>query len=286
MTATRDRRSDLDNDPVHPSWGERPALGSRAVPWWGAVLLAFVLTLAGTVIDLKTSGSLNWVFKVAYVLGCVLAVTLVKRRSLFGPMVQPPLIMAVVAAPTLALFTGGSSGGLMGKAIAVGPPLIGNFPVMAVATVLTLVIGGIRMVLQRKPALDSEEDSAEERPRPRRPEPAAKGTSTRQPAARPRPNAQPPARERERPPGPARDRAERPERADRPDRGDRPPPPRGGAGGRGVPPGGRPAPGAGGPVRGAGGQGRPAPGRGRPAAGGRPPQPPPRRPRRPEDDEY
>lgn len=279
MTATRDRRSDLDTDPGPSSWGERPAFGSRAVPWWGAVLLALVLTLAGTVVDLKSSGSLGWIFKVTYVLGCVLGVILVKRRSLFGPMVQPPLIMAVVAAPVLVLLSGGSAQGLIGKAMAVGTPLIGNFPVMAVATVLTLVIGAIRLILQRKPVLDDDEDDR----RPvRRPEPPTKavpprGAAPRPAGAKPRP-PQPSPRERER-----IDR-ERPDRADR----DRQPPQRGGTGGRGAPGGGpvrRPAPGE----SARGGQGRPAaPGRGgtgRPAGGGRPPQPPPRRPRRP-DDEY
>ena len=34
VTATRDRRSDLDTEPRTSSWGDAPAFGSRAMPWY------------------------------------------------------------------------------------------------------------------------------------------------------------------------------------------------------------------------------------------------------------
>lgn len=247
------------------------------MPWWGAVLTALVLTAAGALLNELTSKALGLPFQVLYTIGCVLAVTFVRRRSLFGPMVQPPLIMIIVAGVVLALFAG-ASGGLAAKALAIGPALIGNFPVMAIATVLTVVIGAIRLILQRKPRPDEDEDFPPAARAVRR-EPS--GREDREPPRRepaPRPAG---ARSRPAPP-PARDR-ERPDR----DRQQPPPPPRQVPPGRGAAPG-RPAPGGqrgGMPPRPA------APGRGgggRPAGGGqgRPPQPPPRRPRRPDDDEY
>ncbi|MFC0547353.1 DUF6542 domain-containing protein [Kutzneria chonburiensis] len=253
------------------------------MPWWGAVLTALALTAVGALFDELTNKTLGLPFQVLYTIGCVLAVTFVRRRSLFGPMVQPPLIMIIVAGVVLGLFAGGASSGLAAKAIAIGPPLIGNFPVMAIATVLTVVIGAVRLILQRKPKPGEDDDFP---PPVRSVRRDSAGRDDREP---PRREAPRPAGARSRPtPPPGRDR----ERMDR-DRQQPPPPQRQVPPNRGGAPGGRPpAPGGGGGQRG-GMPPRPAaPGRGggagggRPAGGqGRPPQPPPRRPRRP-DDEY
>jgi hypothetical protein len=251
------------------------------MPWWGAVLTALALTAVGALFDELTSKTLGLPFQVLYTIGCVLAVTFVRRRSLFGPMVQPPLIMIIVAGVVLALFAAGGSGGIAAKALAVGPALIGNFPVMAIATVLTVVIGAVRLILQRKPKPD--EDDFPPPARSVRRDTA--GRDDREPPRRetPRPAAGP--RSRPTPP-PGRDR----ERVDR-DRQQPPPPQRQVPPGRGGTPGGRPAAPGGGqrggmpPRPAAPGRGGAA-GGGRPGGGqGRPPQPPPRRPRRP-DDEY
>ncbi|QUQ69134.1 DUF6542 domain-containing protein [Kutzneria sp. CA-103260] len=258
------------------------------MPWWGAVLTALALTAVGALFDELTNKTLGLPFQVLYTIGCVLAVTFVCRRSLFGPMVQPPLIMIVVAGVVLVLFAGGGSGGLAAKAIAVGPPLIGNFPVMAIATVLTVVIGAIRLILQRKPKVDEDEDFPPAARSVRREPPSRDDRDLGRDREPPRRDQGPrPAGARTRPAPPPPGRGERPdrERMDR-DRQPPPPPPRQTPPGRGATPG-RPAPGAGGqrgvPPRPA------APGRGaggRPGGGGqgRPPQPPPRRPRRPDDD--
>lgn len=282
VTATRDRRSDLDTEPRTSSWGDAPAFGSRAMPWWGAVLTALALTAVGALFNELTSKALGLPFQALYTLGCVLAVTFVRRRSLFGPMVQPPLIMIIVAGVVLTLFAGGT-GGLAAKAIAVGPPLIGNFPVMAIATVITVVIGAIRLILQRKPKFDDDEEfppaarsvrrdppSRDDREIGRDREPPRREPAPRPAAGRTRPTPPPPGRDREhmdrdRQPPP-------PQRQVPPNRGGAPGRPAPGAGGqRGVPP--RPA------APGRGGGGRPGGG-----GQGRPPQPPPRRPRRPDDD--
>ena len=52
MTATRDRDSDLDTDAAEAAWDERPVFGSRrGLPWWAAVLVALLLSVAGAVVD-------------------------------------------------------------------------------------------------------------------------------------------------------------------------------------------------------------------------------------------
>ncbi|WP_258905922.1 DUF6542 domain-containing protein [Actinokineospora sp. UTMC 2448] len=171
MTATRDRRGDLDEDRAEPGWDERPILGrSRGLPWWGAVLLAVGLTAVAAVIDMQVKGSLGQIFQGAYVGGCVAAVCLVRRRNLFGPIVQPPLVFAVVSVPALALFGPGGGGGLKGMLFNVALPLTSNFPTMGITTGVVLAIGIGRFFLQRDP----EAKAVEKRPKrtedkPRRP---------------------------------------------------------------------------------------------------------------------
>src|SRR6267378_4489262 len=170
VTATSDRRRDPQVRFDVAGWGERSAFGSsRGWPWWAAVLLALGLSIAAAVIDMKVSGSVAKVFDGAYFIGCVGAVCLVRRRNLFGPMVQAPLILAVTV-PVTVLLTKGvpTSSGTTSKLIALGVPLVTGFPTMAITTGATVLIGGIRFLVQRKPA-DLDEDRARSRSEARRP---------------------------------------------------------------------------------------------------------------------
>jgi hypothetical protein len=65
-------------------------------------------------------------------------------------MVQPPLLLAV-SVPVAVAATGSlpASGGLASTALAVGAPLINGFPAMAITTVVCIVIGVVRMRVQR-----------------------------------------------------------------------------------------------------------------------------------------
>lgn len=164
MTATRDRRHDPRAEVGDvDEWGRRSVFGrAPGWPWWAAVLLALGLSIIGGFIDMKTSDDLGKVFEGAYFLGCVAAVCLVRRRNVFGPMVQAPLILAV-SIPVVVLLTKGlpPSGGTISKLIALGVPLVTGFPVMAITTGATVVIGGVRYVTQRKPVgADTEPGSA------------------------------------------------------------------------------------------------------------------------------
>ncbi|HEU5472068.1 MAG TPA: DUF6542 domain-containing protein [Actinophytocola sp.] len=154
MTATRDRSSDLEDEPAELAWDERPVFGNfRGLPWWAAVLLAFGVAGIAAVVDIQRQGSLGRIYQVAYVLGCVLAVAWVRRRNLFGPIVQPPLVFAVTAIGAIVFLQSGSplSGGVKALVFSVALPLTSNFPTMGVTTAIVVVIGVLRLWLQRNP---------------------------------------------------------------------------------------------------------------------------------------
>lgn len=113
---------------------------------------ALLLTATGAFVDLERLNRLGVVFQACYFLGCLLAIMVVQRRGLFGPMVQPPLILAV-AVPGVVMAAGSqaASGGTIATALAVGTPLINGFPTMAITTGCTLAIGIFRLVTQRAP---------------------------------------------------------------------------------------------------------------------------------------
>src|SRR5882762_8658824 len=90
------------------------------MPWWAAILLPLVTTAAGAYADLTFDHSLGVPFQAAYAGGCVLSVLFVRRRNLFGPMVQPPLIMLFAATPAVLLANGNGLGsGLASQALTV-----------------------------------------------------------------------------------------------------------------------------------------------------------------------
>ncbi|HEY2696660.1 MAG TPA: DUF6542 domain-containing protein [Pseudonocardiaceae bacterium] len=158
MTTTRDRGREARATSSGPRWDERSAFGSRGWPWWAAVVLALGLSIVGAVIDEKSNSNIATIFRAAYVIGCVAAVCMVRRRNLFGPMVQPPLILVVVV-PLVAAALDDKPGS---KVLVIGPQLINNFPVMAITTGVTVVLGVIRYLVQRRPVDD---DFDADRPR-------------------------------------------------------------------------------------------------------------------------
>lgn len=150
-------RGQPDSEPSSepPSWEiTSAASATRGIPGWAAVLLALAFTGIGVFMDLERIDRLGFIFQSCYFVGCVLAVLWVQRRGLFGPMIQPPLILALaVPGVVLAASGAGTGASLTAKALAVGTPLINGFPTMAAATGCTLLIGVIRMLRQREPKL-------------------------------------------------------------------------------------------------------------------------------------
>ncbi len=121
------------------------------VPPVAAVGLAAVLTAIGVGVDLVRAGTLGIVFTVCYVTGCVLAVAWVRRSGLFGPMVQPPLLLAV-AVPAVVLLAGTPKpgAGIAERLLLIGAPLVNSFPTMAWTTGIVVAIGIARLVVQRE----------------------------------------------------------------------------------------------------------------------------------------
>jgi hypothetical protein len=151
VTATRDRRSDPELD-AEPAWDDRPIIGQfRGLPWWGAVLLAFVPTAIGAFVDMQRQDTLGRLYQIAFVVCCVAAVCLVRRRSLFGPIVQPPLVFALTAIGAHVFLGPASSGGLKGLALSIALPLTSNFPTMGITTAVVVAIGVFRLWWQRDP---------------------------------------------------------------------------------------------------------------------------------------
>ncbi|WP_244885671.1 DUF6542 domain-containing protein [Amycolatopsis vancoresmycina] len=159
-------------------WDERPVVGSRrGLPWWAAVLVGLGLAVAGALVGKPSQANIPVVFVVCYIAGAVIAVCAVKRRGLFGPMVMPPLVLAVTV-PTVILLTSGSQSqgdDMLSKALSIGTPLINSFPTMAVTTGITLLIGIVRIVRERDPDApkklkktteDDDQPRAAARPRP------------------------------------------------------------------------------------------------------------------------
>lgn len=241
VSALRERSAAFDDDDVEDydavPWNYRAIFGEfKGIPWWAAILAALVPAFIGAFIDINSSKTVGWTFNVVFFLGALAAILLVQRRSLFGPMVQPPLVLAITV-PLLVLFTGGiAKGGLTSMALGLGRPLIDSFPVMAVTTAVTVGLGILRIVLQKDPNRPSkdevreakaeikerskpvrrprEEPDEEERPRRPRAE-RAEGT----PARRPRPEGTPARRPR--PEGATRGERPAGQRRPRPPREDR-----------------------------------------------------------------
>jgi hypothetical protein len=260
VTVTRDQRSDLDDDEYSDdvAWNDRALFGKfKGLPWWAAVLIAFVLAIIGTYIDVSSSKTVGWVFTILFSLGVVGAVVFVERRSMFGPIVQPPLVLAIVV-PLVVVVAQGlpASGGVSGLALTLGKPLINGFPTMAITTICTVAIGIFRVFRQRDPNRPTKEEvreakadlkaaKADRAERPSRPvaKPAADDRPKRPrerdadsgPRRRPVATAEgkrpaPPAEERRPRPAPQGERR-RPASGERPaprqqPRGDRPVPPR------------------------------------------------------------
>ncbi|WP_139274028.1 DUF6542 domain-containing protein [Saccharopolyspora flava] len=291
MTAIRESQSASTTGNGAPQWGARSAFSTLGVPLWGAVLLAAVPTAIGTLLDTLIWKQPGYIFKTAFFLGCLAAVLLVQRRSVFGPMVQPPLVLGIVM-PVLVLITGAGStsgAGIAGKALSVARPLITSFPIMAGATAVALGIGLLRMFVTQKAEPDEDFDlgvDPDAKTKKARPVPPPRKKPARDDEPRKRPQDRKPPEDRKRGGDARRSRDEGrggERRADgrQQPRGTGPREaqgrPKGDAPRRDVPPAGRPPrpandPRAGGP--------RPprqgAPGR------PRPPEPPPgRRPRRP-----
>lgn len=166
--ATRTERDDnlaAGDEPA--AWDERPIFGTSAgLAWWGAILLGFGLTALGAAIDLQLNDKTpTMVTQGAYFVACVAAVCWVRRSSLFGPMVQPPLVLAVVLIGAEVYRNGlPKNFGVKEFLLDYGVPVINAFPTMAVTTGVTLLVGFFRLFSQRDPDRAEEAEHGKAKP--------------------------------------------------------------------------------------------------------------------------
>lgn len=119
------------------------------VPWFGAVAILLVLTVIGVVIGgTDFGGGVPIVLWILFLAGAVLTVLIVRRRSVFTAMVQPPLVAALVV---FAISRFGGGGGTLDAAVNV----VKIFPMMAVATGAAVVLGLIRIAVTPLKSCDS-----------------------------------------------------------------------------------------------------------------------------------
>jgi hypothetical protein len=186
------------------------------LPGYAAIGIALGFTGLGVFIDLERINGLGTIFKGCYFTGCLVSICWVKRRALFGPMVQPPLLLAIaVPGVVLAADGGASNSGLAGQLLSIGTPLLNGFPTMAVTTAFVVSIGIVRYLVQ-KPDREAERLRADavsaqaserspERPRPAVPE-RPRPLDRQRPSDQPRKSDQPRGRDPQRPPEPERSR--------------------------------------------------------------------------------
>ncbi|WP_033440057.1 DUF6542 domain-containing protein [Saccharothrix sp. NRRL B-16314] len=243
--ATRDdSRSEPEDEAIAVRWNDRAMFGSfRGLPWWAAVAIAFVVAIVGTFIDVGSAGkTVGLVFAVLFFVGCVGAVVFVERRSMFGPIVQPPLVLAIVVPLVVVLVQGMPTGGLASVGLKLGTPLIDGFPAMALTTACTVIIGIIRVMTQKDPNRLTKDEIREAKRKPGKPRRADRSDHSDRPdrAERPssedrpkRPRGERGEPERRRPAAPPADedrpKRPRPPAAGGADRPRRPAPPRDGA---------------------------------------------------------
>lgn len=117
-------------------------LAVRGVPSWGAVIIAAVLGIVGIIVDrAANSAAIGWGFGICFSLGIALAVLAVRRGSIFTGMVQAPILLAILVFVAYRVFT--SEGTIFSAS-----KIVTNFPTMAVATGVGLLLGLVRIIAQ------------------------------------------------------------------------------------------------------------------------------------------
>jgi hypothetical protein len=117
------------------------------MPSWGALGWAVGLSVSSAVVDVHVNHTVGVLFAVGYVLGCVGAVVVVRPRGLFGPAITPPLI--ALLAITIAVLTVSGGNGVLAVVFTIGTRTLAAFPLMAVVTGVTVVVGVVRWLVRR-----------------------------------------------------------------------------------------------------------------------------------------
>lgn len=121
----------------------------QGVPWWAAILIAVVATLAGCAIDAGVGNrELTAFFATFYVVGCIAAVLAVRHTGIFTAVVQPPLILFVTVPSAYYLLHSAEIAGAKDVVINCFYPLIERFLLMFLTSLAVLLIGAARWYLE------------------------------------------------------------------------------------------------------------------------------------------
>jgi hypothetical protein len=114
----------------------------RGLPWYGAVLVALILTVIGAVIGGSDFGNgVPPAIWICFLVGVILAVLAVRRQAVFTAMVQPPLIGAAVILLAARIIDGQAF-------VFSGINVVKCFPLLAVGTGIAVIVGLVRIVAQ------------------------------------------------------------------------------------------------------------------------------------------
>ena len=135
--------------------------------------MATTVTALGAAIDANNTDSLGSVFKFCYLLGCVGAALMVRRRALFTAAAQPPLIAFGVGVITLYGLNAAEASGIKSLVFKVLLPIANDFPWMALTFFVTLALVVARWWLTRDASGKSSKRSAG----PRSPAPTSRAAA-------------------------------------------------------------------------------------------------------------
>ena len=136
------------------------------VPWWGAVMIAVTATAIGFAFDAGGGKELTHVFAALYMIGCVVAVLMVRQSGIFTAVVQPPMILFASVPGAYFLFHGAKIDGLKDVVINCAYPLIERFPLMLFTSGAVLLIGLVRWFVGSSNSTADEEPAKTTTPGP------------------------------------------------------------------------------------------------------------------------
>jgi len=109
-----------------------------------AVAGIFLLTLAGCAVDSFVGMGLGMITLLALAASTAMATLLVRRRDLLTVIVAPPLVFVLVAAVNVGLAPSASL-----NPATMATVLVRGFPTMVAATIVALVLSGVRLLSRR-----------------------------------------------------------------------------------------------------------------------------------------
>ncbi len=120
----------------------------RGLPAVLALGVLLVIAGAGGLIDMASGTTVRGWFNIGFIVASIVAILVVRRRSMFPIVVAPPIIYALASGSILYL----RSGGLSNRSVLLDGAanwLIYGFPSLAAATAAVLIIAGLRSILHK-----------------------------------------------------------------------------------------------------------------------------------------